>query len=219
MVVHKRAGGFVASIVLTGLSQNVSGQAARRPAIIVLVYDYAGVSADTMRRASESVIRIYRDTGVDIEWIDPLVDRRYSMINPTSNSLRIFAVQIMIRPRKPSSGPPSAPSSVMATTPAAGESGGTLSVFYDQVARVARRYKHPLDDILAVAIAHEMGHVLLPYPAHSTTGIMRAEWDGDDLRHLASESLRFTPSQASPIRSKLTSCCGWDSGTLGREKP
>jgi len=37
--------------------------------------------------------------------------------------------------------------------------------------------------ILALAMAHEIGHVLLPPPGHSTSGIMRPTRDGDDIRH------------------------------------
>jgi hypothetical protein len=32
---------------------------------------------------------------------------------------------------------------------------------------------------------------------------MRADWNGDDLRHMAGEMLRFTPAQATQMRSKL----------------
>jgi hypothetical protein len=52
-----------------------------------------------------------------------------------------------------------------------------------------------------------MGHVLLPYPAHSDIGIMRSGWDGDDLRHIASMSLLFSATQAAAIRVKLSGCC------------
>ncbi|PYQ76467.1 MAG: hypothetical protein DMG04_03735 [Acidobacteria bacterium] len=37
--------------------------------------------------------------------------------------------------------------------------------------------------MLALAMAHEIGHVLLPPPGHSTSGIMRPTRDGDDIRH------------------------------------
>jgi len=48
-----------------------------------------------------------------------------------------------------------------------------------------------------------MGHVLLPAPAHADVGIMRAEWNGDDLRHIATGSLGFTSTQVTLIRSTL----------------
>jgi hypothetical protein len=56
-------------------------------------------------------------------------------------------------------------------------------------------------------MAHEMGHLLLPAPAHAPSGIMRAAWDGDDLRHIANGSLQFTPAQQTAIRVKASTCC------------
>jgi hypothetical protein len=60
--------------------------------------------------------------------------------------------------------------------------------------------------VLAYVMAHEMGHLLLPPGAHSPSGIMRPDWDGDDLRHIASGSLQFTPAQANAIRAKASEC-------------
>jgi hypothetical protein len=37
---------------------------------------------------------------------------------------------------------------------------------------------------------------------------MRAEWDGDDLRHVADGSLKFTPPQEELSGTKLASCYG-----------
>jgi hypothetical protein len=62
-------------------------------------------------------------------------------------------------------------------------------------------------DILAQALAHEMGHVLLPYPSHSLTGIMRADWDGDDIRRAFIEPPGFTAAQTALIHQKLSHCC------------
>jgi hypothetical protein len=64
-----------------------------------------------------------------------------------------------------------------------------------------------LADILAVAIAHEIGHGLLPPPAHSPTGIMRAAWEGDDIRHALDGPIEFTPTQAETIRRRAMACC------------
>ena len=85
--------------------------------------------------------------------------------------------------------------------------GGVLSLFYDQVVRVTRQYRQPLADILAVAIAHEIRYVLLPPPAHVPTGIMRAAWEGDDIRHAFVGPLEFTPAQTEAIRRRVVACC------------
>jgi hypothetical protein len=49
--------------------------------------------------------------------------------------------------------------------------------------------------------------LLLPFPAHAASGIMRAAWDGDDLRHIANGSMQFTPAQQAAIRLKASTCC------------
>jgi hypothetical protein len=189
----------------TGVHNDANSVGSSRPGIVVLVYNYAAVSPSTMSRAREKVNRLYRETGVEIEWLDPLADARYR-INPTSNPSQPFTVQILIRSRRPSRGP-SMPESVMGEALPTDENGGTLSVFYDQMLRVARRYNQPLADILGLAVAHEMGHLLLPAHAHSNTGIMRAEWGAVDIRRGVDGSLAFTSDQAALIRAKVDGCC------------
>ena len=60
--------------------------------------------------------------------------------------------------------------------------------------------------ILALAMAHEIGHLLLPPPSHSTSGIKRPLWDGDDIRHAVLGQLTFTSAQSSLIRKKVVGC-------------
>jgi hypothetical protein len=87
------------------------------------------------------------------------------------------------------------------------ETGGTAFVFYDRVLRSAHDRHQDIARVLASAMAHEMGHLLLPASAHSPSGIMRADWDGDDLRRIASGSLQFTAAQVDAIRVKVSGCC------------
>ena len=83
------------------------------------------------------------------------------------------------------------------------EMGRASYVFKDRALQIAHKRHQDVAQVLGYAIAHEMGHVLLPRPAHTAQGIMRAEWNGDDLRHIASDALRFTLTQATQMRSKL----------------
>lgn len=86
-------------------------------------------------------------------------------------------------------------------------------VSYNRVERIARTYlnaprRRAMDDIdtvivLAHAMAHEVGHLLLPH-GHSATGLMRAGWDGQNLRLAVRAQLKFTPEQAELIRARLT---------------
>jgi hypothetical protein len=177
-----------------------------RPAIIVLLYNYAQVPSEILDHAQQRVATIFSHAGVAIEWTDPLVDARYR-VNPEKNGLGAFTVEMVLRPRmrvvQPDSSAP-----IMGTTPnGPHERGGTAFLFYDRVSLVARERQQSLWDMLGCAMAHELGHLLLPAPAHSATGIMRAEWNGDDIRHARFGSLGFTRAQMALIRAKAAACC------------
>ena len=177
--------------VMLGLAGQAG--AASRPSIAVVVYDQARVAADTLARAKTEIARIYGEAGIDVNWMDAAAPE------PAGN----FAIRLLIRPRAVDR-----PGSVMGSV--AGdthETDGLASVFYDRVLRSARERRQDVAGVLAYAIAHEIGHLLLPFPAHADAGIMRPDWDGDDLRHIANGSMQFTTVQQTLIRVKATTCC------------
>jgi hypothetical protein len=69
---------------------------------------------------------------------------------------------------------------------------------------VAEGYRADKGVVLAAAIAHEIGHLLLFY-AHSKTGIMRADWNQSDFRQAAHGQLLFTAEQGTQIRNRMAS--------------
>ena len=83
--------------------------------------------------------------------------------------------------------------------------GRTAYVFYKRVERVARTYLNTSRRrviVLAHAMAHEIGHLLLPY-GHSATGLMRADWDAKDMRLAVHGRLNFASEQAELMRTRL----------------
>ncbi len=200
---HRRPG-FGSIIAIAFAVLPASAEEPRRPPLALIVYDQATVPADVSARAATAVTRIYNESGVDLAWIDPIARPEYRMINPGSNSLGMFVIQVTIRRRPAAAGAPVVMGTALGGT---GDRGGTVLLFYDQVLKVAHKYQLPVYDILAQALAHEMGHLLLPYPSHSPTGIMRADWDGDDFRHAFAGSLTFTTAQTALIGDKLAHCC------------
>jgi hypothetical protein len=170
----------------------------RRPSITVVVYDYTSISDTMLQRAKSDVSSIFREAGVEVVWTGPAAE----------NPIAAFAIQILIRRR-------AAPESVGAALAAMGaslrdshEAGGLAMLFRDRITHVAHDRNQDVGCLLAYAMAHEMGHLLLPYPAHSSAGIMRGGWDGDDLRHIGDRSLRFSPAEMIVIRAKAADCCG-----------
>lgn len=187
---------IVAGLILAG---GLSGQAAAGPPpIAVVAFNQAGVAGDTLARAKTEVARIFGKAGVCVTWMDPAA----------VDSAGAFAIQLLIRRRAVHER-----GSVMGT--AIGdmhETGGSALIYYDRVLQSAHQGEQDVARLLAYAMAHEMGHLLLPDPGHSPSGIMRPAWDGDDLRHIASGSLQFTAAQASAIRARVSSCCDSPTG-------
>jgi hypothetical protein len=182
---------IVAGLTLTvGLCRQA---AASPPSVAVVAFNQTGTAADTLAHAKTEVTRIFGEVGVGVTWMDP------SAVEPAG----AFAIQLLIRKRAVNE-----QGSVMGT--ALGdthETGGSALVYYDRVLQSAHQNEQDVASLLAYAMAHEMGHLLLPHPGHSPSGIMRPGWDGDDLRHIAGGSLQFTAVQARAIRAKLSACC------------
>jgi hypothetical protein len=82
--------------------------------------------------------------------------------------------------------------------------GRVAYVIYDRVQDIARHAAVVNSAIMAMVMAHEIGHLLLPNGAHSEDGLMRAKWNRADFRRLAFLNLQFSGAQVSTIRRNLT---------------
>jgi len=179
---------LVAALALVGLSDPVAGQEALRPGIVVTVFNDAGLAAETLSRAEAHVARIYGDMGVDLVWADPT----------RTDAAGRFLAHLIIRRRPPR------PRMMGNALGDARGAGGTAFVYSDRVREVAHGRDLDVTLVLAYAMAHEMGHLLLPAPSHAVAGIMHANWDGADFRNMAADALRFTSAQASAIRARAS---------------
>lgn len=159
--------------------------------LTVFVHNTAWTADDTVNRAKAEIERIYANAGVTIIW-----DR-------ASDGQSEDVVHVTLR-RQPGGGPGAGSPSALGTTLGGDHRhGGTTFVFYERVLNLAHRYRQPVELILALAIAHELGHVLLPTPAHTAAGLMKPEWDGDDVRRLATGGIIFSPEQAAAIATTV----------------
>jgi hypothetical protein len=76
-------------------------------------------------------------------------------------------------------------------------------VFYDSVEKLHQDWHASLSRVLGHVMAHEIGHLLLGTNAHSPMGIMRPNWQGQELRSIAIGTLLFTREQARSMQTKL----------------
>jgi hypothetical protein len=91
-------------------------------------------------------------------------------------------------------------------------------VFYQRIEKLACRSRTPLPRVLACAVAHEIGHLLLGPNSHSERGIMRAEWYPVDFEPEAAARLLFTAAQADLVRVHVREHVRYQTATASRQR-
>jgi hypothetical protein len=213
---------LVMVVGLTCLPRPAVAQLKPTLTVVLQVPDHGRVPLDIVTRAKPEVERIYRDAGVTVIWNDASAGA--SQANPSQSpetSDRAFALVVL--PREITDRLTVAKGALGGAAGSPEERGRMAYVFYNRVERIARthlhtarlRGNHDIDTVivLAHAMTHEIGHLLLPY-GHSADGLMRAECNGADLRRAVRGQLNFTAQQAESIRAKLLSQPGSESRRL-----
>jgi hypothetical protein len=159
--------------------------------VLLQMNNVARAPGGELERAQQEVIRLYHKIGVDVAWTAPDAPR------PTlPPAIRVVLVPYeagdMLRREK----------TVMGAAVLTELGTSVAYVFYHQVEAQARHYGVSLAMILASAIAHEVGHLLLPDGRHSPDGLMRACWTHDDFQRADQGQLLFSIEQAAQIRAR-----------------
>jgi hypothetical protein len=159
----------------------------------IVIHNQADLPAGQLESVRDRVAGSLREAGVQVVW-----HQGPPPLQPPAS----FVVNVLLRKHDPNWVPNRRP--IMGMALASDQYSGTTMIYYQAIAGVARKYNHSVIDLLAIAITHEIGHLLLPHPAHAAEGIMRADWEGDDIRHAVNEPLQFTAAQAELVRLKLS---------------
>ena len=148
----------------------------------------AGLAGINLARAQELTTDIYARAGVTLQWI---TDERA----PAKRTLTIILTTIATAP------PGIAPESMgVAPSPGDGTRGTTAYIFLDKVASFVAANRVAAEYVLACALAHEIGHLLLPPNAHDDSGIMRGSWHPGLFPPKAPGVPGFPPAQARLLR-------------------
>lgn len=187
-----------------------SGVQINDPTLTIAVKNYAGVNAATLDKAEATATLIFQKAGVKTQWIDltpPVIGRE-----STTALSSIFEVQVRIVASGMSEQLVDR-DDIMGLAPGSGPGRQLVYVFYDRVEALVEKQKiarmegkvirYPdKAQMLGDLMAHELGHVLSNLRSHSTTGIMREDWNVRDLED-GGGSLLFTGPQAAVIRTEV----------------
>ena len=192
----RRCAGLAAVVLLWGnMAAGREGNGGQQ--IRVLVNNTAGVSVAILNQAKVEASRIFRSTGIEIDWVDCPGTRVQDDACRHVTGLNDFVLHIVAKGRTSSD--------LVFGLSFLGEDGaGKYSdIFYDRVQQAHREWGADVPTLLGTVEAHELGHLLLGLHAHSCAGIMAAVWKEEALRNLGMGSLQFSGDQADRMRARI----------------
>ena len=166
------------------------------PVVRVRIYNYAHVRRLDLREAERRAAYILGIAGVRIAWTVYLQKQRAHRPQPEDSGadfyVRIIPASMAAHysPKSDELGQSLVPSGVHKPTP-----GGIANIFWDGVKDRSSKSGSTCSEVLGIALAHELGHLLLG-SGHSSAGIMKARWKLHDLRFASQGGLRFSSAQA-----------------------
>ena len=167
--------------------------------IEVVAANQARIPRETVKRAEQVATRIFLAAGIRLEWTNIAPDS-VGPYRETAQQLKIHIV--------PDSPMKQAGRRLGVAERLVDDSDRRAFVFYNRIVDLARLNGVDIAPILGHALAHEMGHVLLPYGSHTSQGIMREEWDRAQFEAMARGLLTFTAQHTDLIRMQVRAMLG-----------
>ena len=200
--------GFVMAVGLVAIPQTAPaqtrpGELAAEPleplTIEVVTVNQARIPRETVKRAEQVATRIFLAAGIRLEWTNTAPDS-VEPYRETAQQLKIHIV--------PDSPMKQAGRRLGVAERLVDNSDRRTFVFYNRIVDLARLNGIDIAPILGHALAHEMGHVLLPYGSHTSQGIMREEWNRAEFEAMARGLLTFTAQHTDLIRMRVRAMHG-----------
>ena len=168
-------------------------------ALVIQITNVSDAPPAIVQAAQDEVTRLYAEIGVPLEWSEHQPSIRIILLPYETGDLRLSEKQVM-------------GASVRTA-------GGNLVAyaFYHRVHDLAHRYDVSTEQVLACAIAHELGHLLLPVRGHSADGLMRACWSRSEFQRAEQSQLKFLPDEIARIRAGLDASVEHERGDRARD--
>jgi hypothetical protein len=201
---------FAVVTVVIGFPAGGLAQPAVAGTVVVGVQLDPTLPRRVITRGLDEAVRLYQRDGLSIKWtearnaIEQIRLRLIVLHHDVVRSSKTDAA-LGIAPRE------------------AGRSGRLAYVFFEPIERLAVREGVDVSQVLGAAIAHELGHLLLPNRGHASEGLMRGAWGAPEARAANQGALKFSPTELIQIRSQLTPApavtCLDEAGSIGGRSP
>ena len=191
---------ILTALMITAASANAATPARAR--VQVRVYDTTVMPAADQTVALRAAAGVLAAAGIDVTW---LMCGRSGGANPPAcerpldrgeRSVRLVQLPGVTSHR----GELELGYSLVDTRAAAG---ALATVYADRVQWLAARASADFAGLLGMAVAHEIGHLLLGTNLHNTAGIMRAVWTTKEMQHHDASDWMFSPDESATMLRAL----------------
>jgi hypothetical protein len=177
-----------------------------RLSLTVRLYNTCSASVRELEEMKESASQIFSRAGVEVEWIPCAPGPRDSAVcpNPSDAASRaVIFVRLMDAPIQPAHGN----QLHRVLLGRANHNTASAAVFYKTACALEQNAPRIVSrgQILGHGLAHEIGHLLLATDAHSLVGIMKENYDSDDLFAMGKGHLFFAAAESRAIRKRILS--------------
>jgi hypothetical protein len=169
--------------------------------IIIRTFNNVGVPPADLAAAREHAEAILQEAGLNTVWADCWVGKREAA-NAPARCQEPVGGDIVLRLQKTNGSDGSRFVSMgFSLVGIDGAAPFLATVYVDRAQSVGRGAGIDTRRVLGLAIAHEIGHVLLNSNSHAPTGLMRADWSRHELRRKDAAAWTFADMDAERIRS------------------
>jgi hypothetical protein len=175
-------------LALAGSTTTVSAQS---PAVQVQIYDHAELKPGTLHDLVALTEKVLVEAGVSVQ-VKLCRGNLAVPCESQTGGVRRLMIRVVAGEAKRMSN---------VRRPPLGQSfadyrGGTYaSVFLEKVRDGAAEANVPWVIVLAYAVVHEVGHLLLGDQAHTARGVMKASWDRKDYEAMYQNHFHFSQEQ------------------------
>lgn len=169
------------------------------PAITLRVENEARVDERVLRNARKEAIAILSRAGVNLVWADcGAGGRDWEDREPCRHSRGRNEFWMQITADRPGWSPKE---TLGFADLAKGD--GSAGVYYPAVVALFRDLRGEAPQILAAAIVHEVGHLILGADAHTPSGVMCGDWSREEFKLISAGRLDFASSQTKRLPMEL----------------
>ena len=188
--------GLLSSVFCLLFPGTAESAAPARVEVAARVYNTARVASPITDAALATATRLMTAGAIEVAW------RNCDLPNTcTTVPVREFVIRLVRSRKTTTDGSPLVLGE--ASIDVSQRAGVLATIYVDRVEQMAGLSEADPASLLGRAIAHELGHLLLATNAHSSSGLMRAQWTSKEVRGNLAGDWILARKDAEAIRRRL----------------